>query len=54
MSDNNVDDLIIEHLKGLRSDIAAMKNEMRQKFKDVKQRLNSIESGITSIKMRHH
>ena len=48
----NVDNLIVEHLKGLRSDIAGMRTEMQAEFKDVKARLNHLEGSMAGIR-RH-
>lgn len=42
----HVENLILEHLRAIRSDIAAMKDNMH----DVKHRLNSIESGIATLR----
>lgn len=46
----NIDNLIIEHLKALRSDLAAMRSEMQSDFQDVKGRLNHLESSNASVK----
>lgn len=42
----NVDNPIVEHLKGLRSDIAGMRTEVQAEFKDVKARLNHLEGSM--------
>ena len=39
----SVESLIIEHLKGLRSEIAALRSNMQEEFKDVKHRLTQVE-----------
>ena len=39
-----IDNLIIEHLKGLRSDLQTMRTEMHSEFRDVKQRLARVET----------
>ena len=39
----NVENFIIEHLKGLRSEMASMRTSMQEKFKDLKQRVNQVE-----------
>lgn len=39
----NVDNIIIEQLKALRSDIASMRSEANAEFKDIKARINRIE-----------
>ncbi len=41
MSDN-VESLILEHLKGLRSEVQTVRTEMHTEFKDVKQRIASV------------
>ena len=46
----DIDNLIIEHLKGLRSDVQTMRTEMHSEFKDVKQRLASVETSIVAAK----
>ena len=42
----NVDNLILEHLRAIRADIAGMRDDIRE----VKQRLSNVESGIGSLK----
>ena len=49
MSDN-VENLIIEQLSVLRSEIQTMRTEMHTEFKDVKLRISSIENAMVSIK----
>ena len=45
-----VDNVVIEHIKGLRSDVQTLRSEMHVEFKDVKLRLSSVESAIVSMK----
>ena len=45
-----IDKLINEHLKGLRSDLQTRRTEMHSEFRDVKQRLASVESSIVAAK----
>ena len=45
-----IDKLINEHLKGLRSDVQTTRTEMHLEFRDVKQRLASVESSIVAAK----
>ena len=45
-----IDNLIIEHLKGLGSDLQTMRTEMHSEFRDVKQRLSSVETSIVAAK----
>lgn len=48
--DENIDNLIIEHLKGLRSEVQTLRNEMHSEFRDVKQRLASVETSMVGTK----
>ncbi len=43
---SNVDNMIIEHLKAIRADVSAIKEDARE----IKTRLTSVESGIGSLK----
>lgn len=45
-----IDNIIIEHLKALRSDVQTLRNEMHVEFKDMKLRLSSVETAIVSMK----
>ncbi|MDP2370938.1 hypothetical protein [Rhodoferax sp.] len=47
---DNVDNLIIEHLKALRSDVAAVRSEMQADFKDVKARLNHLDASLAGVR----
>lgn len=49
MSDN-VESLVLEQLKGLRSEVQTVRTEMHTEFKDVKQRIASVESVIVGMK----
>ena len=46
----NIDNLIIEHLKALRSDVASLRSEMQSEFQDVKARLNHLESSNAGVR----
>jgi hypothetical protein len=48
---DNVEDLILEHLRVLRSEIQTMRTEMHSEFKDVKLRMSSIENAMVSIRL---
>ena len=48
--DESIDNVIIEHLKGLRSEVQTMRGEMHSEFKDVKHRLASVETMIVASK----
>lgn len=47
---DNVENLIIEQLKGLRSEVQTVRTEMHTEFKDVKQRIAGVESVIVGMK----
>ena len=49
MSDN-VDNLILEPLRALRSEIQTIRTEMHSEFKDMKHRMSSIENAMVSLK----
>ena len=40
---DTVENIIIEHLKSLRSEVAAMRSYVQEEFKDVKHRLGQVE-----------
>ena len=42
----NVESLIIEHLKGLRSDVAGVRTSMQEEFKDLKHRVTQLEMQV--------
>ena len=46
--DESIDNLIIEHLKGLRSEVQTLRSEMHSEFRDVKHRLASVETTIVA------
>lgn len=46
----NVDNIIIEQLKALRSDIVGMRSEMHAEFKDVKARLNHLDASVAGVR----
>lgn len=49
MSENN-DNLILEHLRMLRNEVAGVRAEMHDEFRDVKLRLGSVESAVVSVR----
>ena len=49
----NVENLIIEHLKGLRSEIAGMRANMQEEFKDLKHRVTQIEIQVIGSRRDH-
>ena len=48
--EESIDNLIIGHLKGLRSEVQTLRSEMHSEFRDVKHRLTSVETTIVSAK----
>ena len=46
----NVDNIVIEHLKGLRSQVAAMRSDMQAEFKDVKARLSHLDASMAGVR----
>ncbi len=46
----NVENLIIEHLKGVRSDVATMRSDMQVEFKDVKARLSHLDGSMAGVR----
>ena len=49
MSDN-IENLLLEHLRQLRSDIASLRTEMHEEFRDVKLRLGSVETAVVAVR----
>jgi tetrahydromethanopterin S-methyltransferase subunit G len=45
-----VDNIIIEHLKALRNELRAFREEAHQEFADIKHRLHTVERGIASVR----
>ncbi len=48
----NIENLVLEQLRALRSDIAGIRSEMHSEFKDVKARLNRM--ALTLAPSRDH
>ncbi len=46
----NVENLIIEHLRALRSEIQTLRTEMQGEFRDVKARLSTLEVAMSGVK----
>ena len=46
----NVDTSVIQHLKGLRSQVAAMRSDMQAEFKDVKARLSHLDASMAGVR----
>ncbi|MBM4182419.1 MAG: hypothetical protein FJ209_12825 [Betaproteobacteria bacterium] len=46
----NLDNLILEHLRMLRNEVAALRTEMHDEFRDVKLRLGSVESAVVAVR----
>ena len=47
---DNIEPIVLEQLKALRSDIASMRSEIQTEFKDVKARLNHIDSSLAGVR----
>ncbi len=45
----NVENLILEHLRAIRADVAIVKDDVRE----VKQRLTSLEAGVAGLRRDH-
>ena len=48
--DESTESFVIEHLRGLRSQVQTLRVEMHSEFRDVKQRLASVETTIVASK----
>ena len=48
--DESIDNVIIEHLKGRRSEVQTLRSWMHTEFRDVKHRLASVETTIVASK----
>lgn len=46
----NIENLILEHLRMLRNELAGLRTEMHEEFRDVKLRLGSVESAVVSVR----
>jgi hypothetical protein len=46
----NVENLVLEHLRALRADVHTIRSEMHAEFNDVKQRLSTLEIGMAGVK----
>ena len=47
---DNVENLVIEHLRALRSEVQTLRTEMHAEFKDLKHRMISVENAIVGMK----
>jgi len=47
---DNVENIVIEHLRALRSEVQTLRTEMHAEFKDLKQRMVSVENAIVGMK----
>jgi len=50
----NIDSLILEHLKGFRNEFKSFKSKYDEDMKDLKSRLTTLEGGIGSMKLVIH
>ena len=49
MSDN-VENLLLEHLKALRNDVSVLRTEMHDEFRDLKHRVSSLEAAMVRLR----
>jgi uncharacterized protein YxjI len=47
---DNVENLVLEHLRALRSEIQTLRTEMHGEFYDLKHRMSSLESAMIGVK----
>lgn len=47
---DNVENLIVEQFRAQRDQIEAVRGEMREEFRDVKHRLNRVETAVAGIR----
>ena len=46
----NADNIIIEHLKGLRSGVVQLRSDMQSEFKDVTARLSHLDASMAGVR----
>lgn len=46
----SIDNLILEHLRMLRNEVAGLRSEMHEEFRDVKLRLGSVETAVVAMR----
>ena len=46
----NVENIVIGHLKSLRSEVATMRSDMQAEFKDVKARLSHLDASMAGVR----
>ena len=46
----STENLVLEHLRGLRNDIVTFRSEMQGEFGEVKHRLTRLESSVASLR----
>jgi hypothetical protein len=47
---DNVENIVIEMIKGLRNDVATLRTEMHDQFGEIKQRILAVERGFGRTK----
>lgn len=50
-TENNTENLVLEHLRAIRNDITAFRSETRAEMNDVKHRLGRIEEQIVGLRL---
>ncbi|WP_123105014.1 hypothetical protein [Acidithiobacillus sulfuriphilus] len=47
---DNIENLLLEHLKALRNEVAILRIEMHDEFRDLKQRVTSLEAALVRLR----
>ncbi|MEZ5583839.1 MAG: hypothetical protein R3F37_14795 [Candidatus Competibacteraceae bacterium] len=47
---DNIENIILEHLKALRNEVKSLREEMHEEFKDVKLRLHGVETAVVKVR----
>jgi tetrahydromethanopterin S-methyltransferase subunit G len=46
----NIENLVLEHLRALRNEVAGLRTEMHEEFREVKLRLGSVETAVVAVR----
>ena len=46
----NIENLVLEHLRALRTEVAGLRTEMHEEFREVKLRLGSVETAVVAVR----
>ena len=47
---DNIENIVLEHLKALRNEVKSLRTKMHEEFRDVKLRLHSIEGALVKVR----